>query len=161
MAGIFPQSRRGSNREAGDFDSKARAIARYVVAEMQNEGIGMSFEEAKALARVENSDASEFRCANPECRSPISDPAAKACPRCGSKTMIVSSGSAYRCQRCGSPVDLSDVRCGNCGHDKAVRASVKSNPAPYYTCTSCLRTVSLSQPSCSCGNRKAYKTFER
>src|SRR5207247_10732654 len=59
MAGIFPRSRRGSNQEAGDFDSKARAIARYVVDAMMNEGIGMSFEEAKALAAVENSDASE------------------------------------------------------------------------------------------------------
>ena len=143
---------------ADDFDSKARAIAKYVRDELFNSGV-VTLDEARSLVAAENSNATEFSCA--ACHAPITDPAAKSCSKCGSKTMVISSDRAYRCQRCGSPVELSDPRCGNCGHDKAVPASVKSNPAPYYTCSSCLRTVSLSQPNCSCGNRKAYKTFER
>ncbi|SRR6266705_688830 len=143
---------------ADDFDSKARAIARYVRDELFNSGV-VTLDEAKSIVAAEHSNASEFSCA--ACHASITDPTAKQCPRCGSKSMVISSDRAYRCERCGSPVDLSDPRCGSCGHDKAVPAPTKSNPAPYYTCSSCLRTVSLSQSSCFCGNRKAYKTFER
>ncbi len=142
-----------------EFDAKARAIARYVVAEMQNSGIGLSIEEATAVAAAMNSDASEFRCTN--CHTPV-DPTLARCPNCGSRTAttVISSDAAYRCQRCNFPIGDPELisKCPSCGHDKVVPA--KSNPV-RYTCASCLEPVDPSQPKCGCGSTKAYRTVER
>ena len=47
---------------ADDFDSKARAIAKYVRDELFNSGV-VTLDEARSLVAAENSNATEFSCA--------------------------------------------------------------------------------------------------
>ena len=137
-----------------------RRISRSVVNEMENRGIGMSFAEAKALAQVEGSDASEFRCANPKCGAPITDPSIDRCPSCGSRTAttVVASQALYRCERCGRPISdpKSMSRCPSCGHGKVVPASAKSNPKEY-SCIRCSAPVSPDQSACGCGETRCVR----
>lgn len=57
------------------------------------------------------------------------------------------------CEKCGSAVSLSDPRCRECGHRRAL---------PRYTCTGCGSEVDPGAESCAkCGSGKARDNARR
>lgn len=97
-------------RENPDDDSRRKALAREIVAQLQNEHGLVTLEEARQIAQVENEIA--FFCTS--CLSPVS-PSQRKCLSCGG-----SRAARFVCERCNFALDPAAPRCPSCGHGRAV-----------------------------------------
>ena len=154
---------------ASDFNAKARTIAnmtaRSVVDEIQNRGIGLTFEEAQQVAVAAGSGI-ELYCKGCGHELTSDEAEAERCGLCGSR--VATTAPVYRCAnpRCTAPVSIKQESCLKCGGTQATKANgpvvTVRNPRPCYTCTDCLGRVALEDDECPhCGGTRAYKTVTR
>lgn len=109
--------------------------------------------------RAVSEDDVKYRCL--DCNAPIANSGQSQCPHCaGVRVTLQDDSATYECERCGTPIrdPESQSTCSSCGHGRAIRRGVKSNPA--YSCTACLRPVTREQDHCICGNRTAWRNVE-
>ena len=145
-------------------EAAIRRIARATRDEIFNSGV-VNLDELRQVLRAENSDVAEFYCKG--CGASLSSEELKKsrCGRCGSSQ--ATDSPVFRCVSCKSPVCIKAETCMRCGGREAIPTygkpiiSARGNPKEHYTCSSCLRPVSLKQPSCSCGSTEAYRTVVR
>jgi len=134
---------------ADDFDSKARAIARYVRNELENSGAITNVHDIRGALEAEGNLICK-RCSNPvtigddrcakcgarqaidadgafwkceDCNMPISDPKTPKCPKCSGGKVRKAGPEGFECLRCGE--GIADPKttpvCPKCGEDRCVK----------------------------------------
>src|SRR5947209_6191097 len=94
-------------RRAIENPSDHRKLAKAIVDEMQNRGVGLSIEEARQVALAESSDLGLDKFYD-ESGHEV-DPAAEACEECGSKR--ASLDPKFACASCGRGLDPREPQC--------------------------------------------------